>query len=93
MRRIKSHLYQVVFISTCDVFFILVMFVFIIVAVYFHCLRARLLRVTLNINQSTMNMRCQCIFTERVNLCVLDYLCHLSRINSEQCGSSGNTAT
>jgi len=65
LRCMKSHLYHVVFISTCNVFKILFMFVFIIVlhtqsifTVYTY--PVRLLHVTLNINQPINHTVCCC---------------------------------
>ena len=54
LRCIKSHLYHVVFISTCNVFYPLYIRFYhcTAYAVHFHCLHVRLLHVTLNINQS-----------------------------------------
>jgi len=51
LRCIKSHLYHIVFISTCNVFNPFLCS-FLSYTVYFHCLPLHLLRVTLNINQS-----------------------------------------
>jgi len=57
-RCIKSHLYHVVFISKCNVFYPFYVRFYHCTActVYFHCLRVRLLRVTLIINQSITNL-------------------------------------
>ena len=56
VRCIKSHLYHVVFISTCNVFYPLYVRFYhcTAYAVHFHCLHVCLLRVTLNINQSAV---------------------------------------
>jgi len=69
LRCIKSHLYHVVFVSTCNVF-IHFMFVFYhctAYTVYFHCLHVRLLRVTLNIHPSINQVCCGPVHTTSVD--------------------------
>jgi len=59
LKSIENHLYHVVCLSICDVFFFFFLLSFlvdyqlgILCIVYFRYLHVRLLRVTLNINQS-----------------------------------------